>query len=255
MRVFMSALAVSAVVGIAACAEAPAEDPPGTEATSQDLLATAGAADLPTGSLPPGAPRALAEQPDPQSLDIAVLGFDRGSQGAPVRVVEFSDYGCGYCRKFHLETWPTLLREFVDPGKIEWKFLPYVSGMFENSTAATTAAECVLEQDDTLYITMNGLVWDRQSDWKRASDPAPVLRDLAAESGADLTRYEACVANGRRARRVEAATAVAAEMGVRATPTFFVVGYPPLQGALPTDVFLQVLNMVYEEATRAGGND
>jgi len=136
---------------------------------------------------------------------------------------------------------------------VEWKFLPYVSGMFENSTAATVAAECALEQGDARFRTMNSLIWEHQAAWKRAAQPAPVLRGLAGEAGVDVMRYDSCVAEGRRKQRVDAATLLAQQNGVRATPTFFVVGYPPLQGALPTEVFVQVLNMVYDEVTKSGG--
>lgn len=227
--------AVATLVGAGACADAPAAGAGGTGADSAALVAMA------------------ESQTRPETLDIARLGMDRGSRDAPVHIVEFSDYGCGYCRKFHEETWPVLLRDFVDAGKVEWKFLPYVTGMFGNSTAATLAAECVLEQGDTLFYGMNSLIWSHQREWKGAGDPAAILRDLAHESGAELMRYDACLDEGRRRPRVEGANALAEQTGVRATPTFFVVGYPPIQGALPTDVFVRVLDMVYKEVTKSEG--
>jgi len=196
---------------------------------------------------------ARSSEAAPQTLDISRLGADRGAEDAPVHIVEFSDYGCGYCRKFHEETWPVLLRDFVDAGKVEWKFLPYVTGLFGNTTAATAAAECVLEQGDTLFHTMNSLVWGHQSEWKRASDPASILRGLAHESGVELMRYDACVSQGRRTERMEAAKALARQVGVRGTPTFYIVGYPPIQGALPTGAFVHILTLVYDEATKTGG--
>jgi protein-disulfide isomerase len=45
---------------------------------------------------------------------------------------------------------------------------------------------------------------------------------------------------------------LARQVGVRGTPTFFVVGYQPLQGALPTEAFRQLLTMVYADATKGG---
>jgi protein-disulfide isomerase len=238
MRAHGTVAVVVALAGAVACADAPAAGAGGADVASREPIAAA---------------NAVAVEPEPQALDIANLGMDRGADDAPVRVIEFSDYGCGYCRKFHQETWPVLLRDFVDAGKVEWKFLPYVTGMFGNSTAATTAAECVLEQGDSLFHTMNSLIWGQQSEWKRGADPGLILRGLAHESGADLMRYDSCLAQGRRTQRVEGANALALQIGVRATPTFFVVGYPPIQGALPTDVFVRVLTMVYEEVTKAGG--
>ncbi len=241
-----SSLARSAVcwLALAACTEGSGSDAPRTNTTSQDLLSSVPA----ESEVPPG-----IAAPKPPTLDIAVLGFDRGSHEAPVRVIEMSDYGCGYCRKFHQETWPVLREEFVDAGKIEWKFLPFVSGMFKNSTHATRAAECVMEQGPDLFETMNSRVWNDQRAWKGSGDPDSVLRSFAADAGADMSRYDSCLAEGRRDERVTAATSLAHQVGVRGTPTFFVVGYPPLQGALPTETFQQVLSMVYADATGAGG--
>jgi protein-disulfide isomerase len=193
--------------------------------------------------------------PQREKIDIAVLGFDRGAPDAPVRVIEMSDYGCGYCRKFHEETWPVLREEFVDAGKIEWKFLPFVSGMFKNSTAATRAAECVLEQGGERFEAMNHRIWSDQREWKGSAEPESVLRGLAGAVGADLGRYDSCLSENRREARVKQATALARQVGVRGTPTFFVLGYSPLQGALPTDAFRQVLGAVVADATatRDGG--
>lgn len=249
-----SVAALTVLLALSACGDG-AQEQPRTDDTSASLLAsvptrTSDLSEMPTGALPPGSPRVAAPQ---QEIDVATLGFDSGTGDAPIRVVEMSDYGCGYCRKFHLETWPVLLEEFVATGKVEWKFLAFVNGMFENSPAATTAAECVLEQGDELFIPMNDRIWDDQREWKSAGEPEPILRGWAEEVGADMDRYDSCLSEGRRDGRMAAANALSRQLGVRGTPTFFLVGYPPLQGALPTETFTQVLNMMYEDATANPG--
>lgn len=241
MRSFLASVLAAATVALAACTEAPASNGERTDETSQSLLAAQQS-------------ESVAPAGQAQSLDIAVLGYDRGSDSAPVRVVEMSDYGCGYCRKFHDETWPVLREEFVDAGKVEWKFLPYVTGMFKNSSRATLAAECALEQGDANFESMNPGIWGAQREWKGSDDPDAVLRDVAVQAGIDMERYDTCIAENRRGDRVAAATELARQVGVRGTPTFFVVGYPPLQGALPLETFRQVLTMVYADATKAGGS-
>jgi protein-disulfide isomerase len=240
-------------VAAVACAEAPQEEREGTDATTATLLSAQGVGldEMPTGSLPPGSPRVSA--PRNQSIDIASLGFDRGSADAPIRVVEMSDYGCGYCRRFHLETWPVLEEEFIGTGKVQWKFLPFVNGMFQNSPAATEAAECALEQSNELFLAMNQRIWDSQSEWKGASAPEPLLQGWAQDMGADMAEFDACISQGRRQSRVAAATALSRQAGVRGTPTFFIVGYQPIQGALPTDAFREILDLVYADVTGAGG--
>ena len=73
----------------------------------------------PTASPPPGT-----------ALDPTSLGFDSGAEGAPIQVVEFSDFGCGYCARFHNEVFPELEREYVATGKVEWKYIPMILGIF-----------------------------------------------------------------------------------------------------------------------------
>ena len=164
------------------------------------------------------------------------------------------DYGCGYCRQFHVETFPTLLSEFIETGMVEWKFMPFITGMFDNSLAATEAAECALLQSHSVFDRLNARLWMDQTDWKRSGEPEVVVRAMAADAGADLAELDACLADDRQLDRIAGATRLAQTAGVRGTPTFFVFGYQPLQGALPTDAFREILTAVHAEATQGGGN-
>ena len=48
--------------------------------------------------------------------DVAVASF--GASEAPVTLVEFTDYQCPFCKRFHEQTWPELKRVYVDSGKV-----------------------------------------------------------------------------------------------------------------------------------------
>ncbi len=175
------------------------------------------------------------------------LGFNLGSVEAPVKVIEFSDFGCGYCRQFHQESFPALAEQFIATSMVEWKFLPFIAGMFDNSLAVSEAAECTLEQDPVAYGTFGDMLWARQPDWKPSDDPAAVVRPWAAELGLDMDRYDSCLAEDRRMERVAGATVAAEQLGVRGTPTFWIVGYGPLQGALPLQAFQGILSTIHQE--------
>lgn len=242
MRSTVATVSLLTLLGAASCTgDDAATSGEGTDATTANLLSS-----TPEGEAapPPGiaAPR--------QQVDVDTLGFDMGDPDSPIRVVEMSDYGCGYCKQFHQETFPLILADYIEAGKVEWKFLAFDNGMFENSPHALKAGECVLEQSHELFEVMNERIWDGQSDWKRGSEPAAVLARFAEESGVDMARYRSCVEEDWRGERISAATALTRQVGVRGTPTFFVIGYPPLQGALPTETFIQVLDMVYADATQ-----
>lgn len=68
-----------------------------------------------------------------------------------------------------------------------------------------------------------------------------------------MAQLRSCISEGRRRDRIAAGSALAQEVGVRGTPTFFVMGYQPIPGVIPLDLFRQVLDTVYAEATANGG--
>lgn len=232
---------------LAACSPAE-EQATGTDDVTRSLLSQP-AGDGRSTPLATG-PQAPARGPE---IPLSQVGHNRGSPEAPVKVLELSDYGCGYCRQFHQETFPALLEEFIDTGMVEWKFVPFITGMFDNSLAATEAAECAIAQGSEAFETVNGRIWSDQAEWKRSGDPEPILRGWAAEADLDMDAYDACIAQDEPADRIGASTALAREIGVRGTPTFVVLGYPPLQGALPLDVFRRVLATVHAESTAPSG--
>ncbi len=237
-------LLVVALVGLtAACGQDASPDAERAQDVTRGLLSAAG------GSANGGS--AGARGPIRQ-LSVDVLGVDRGTAGAPIRVMELSDYGCGYCRRFHMETFPALDEEFVQTGIVEWKFLPYVTGMFDNSRAALRAAECTLEQSPEAFERLDDRLWEAQAEWKSSGEAAPLLRSWAVAAGADADAYDACHDEGRRLDRIAAAGEVARELGVRGTPTFFVVGYGPLQGALPLETFQQILRTIHLDMQERG---
>ena len=195
------------------------------------------------------APRAgAAPGGSAQEIDINSLGYNEGSGDAPVRVIEFSDFGCGYCRRFHEESYPALVEEYMEAGKVEWKYVPMILGMFPNAMEAARAGECAGEQGE--FPAMRDLLFERQPDWKRSDDPDALMVSYAREVGLDMDRFGRCVAEGWQDDRIAAGTQLSRQVGVRGTPTFFVVGYAPIPGAIPLDLFRAALDTVYAEATR-----
>jgi len=167
------------------------------------------------------------------------MGYNFGSADAPVKVMEISDFGCGYCRRFHQETFPNLVEIYVDAGFVEWKFIPFVLGMFPNGLQAATAGECAGEQDQ--FFPMQGRLFADQSGWRDSAEPYVFFSALAAEVGLDVERFDACIAGGWRDNNVRANIRLGQQAGVRGTPLFLVEGRP-LPGALPLEQFRDILD-------------
>lgn len=191
------------------------------------------------------APAAEGSSTPAPDVPLKELYHEISSPGAKVTVVEFSDFGCPYCGRFERETFPALKKEFVETGKVRWRFVPFVLGMFPNGGEAMKAATCVAEQGEGAFWKMHDLLFQNQDAWKGASDPDALLRGYAVAAGADASAWKACYESSRADDRMAAANALAERSGVRSTPSFFIDG-KLVQGALPLADFRQLL----EQATR-----
>jgi protein-disulfide isomerase len=231
-------LAVSALAAVSC----DAAQTPSTDATTRALLVgpvEAGPSTTVRGS--PGLTAGVRE------VNVLELGYNRGAIEAPLKVIEFSDFGCAFCRRFHQESFPTLIEQFIDTGMIEWKFMPFITGNFENSLAVTEASECALEQGPTFYEALGGELWGRQAEWKESDDAEALVREWARAAGVELARYDSCLAEDRRMDRIAGANTIADQLGIRATPTLWLVGFGPVQGALPLATFQGILGSIHAD--------
>lgn len=245
-RLAWTAAALVGFIGVVACEEAEPEreaDP----TTAALLSSTLAGSDRQSAA--PDAPPSLV-RPN-RRIPLDELGYDLGDPDAPVKLIEFSDFGCGYCRRFHEEVWPVLEREYVETGKVYWKYVPMILGIFPNAMEAAQAGECAGEQGR--FREMQDRLFAEQGTWKGSGDAESALEGIAEQVGLDMPRWRRCIAEGIQDDRIRAGTQVSQQAGVRGTPTFFVVGYAPIPGALPLELFREVLDTAYAVAVRGDG--
>src|SRR5690606_38530672 len=166
------------------------------------------------------------------TIDLRTIGYARGAEDAPVKVYEFSDFGCPFCALFASGTYEELHAEFVETGLVRWTFVPFVMGMFPNGAEAARSAECAGEQDR--FWEMHDLLYEAQSAWKATNDPERLFNELAGRSGLDAERFASCYRENRAGARTAVNNRAAAALHVRATPSFFVNGRL-LEGAPPAE--------------------
>jgi protein-disulfide isomerase len=135
-----------------------------------------------------------------------------GSAAAKVALVEFADLQCPSCRKFVEDTWPQIESEFVSTGKVSMTFMHFPLAMHSFAEGDAQAAECAGRQ---------GMFWPmaHQLFSQPTSDVARRL-ELAAALKIDLDGFSKCVAGD--AASVKANMLEGVNLGVSATPTFFV---------------------------------
>lgn len=176
-----------------------------------------------------------------QLPDAAMLG----AADAPVVLIEFGDYQCGFCRRHVMNVMPTLLQEHVVPGRVRYVFLEYPAE--RNLPASGEASNAALCADD------QGRYWEmRQRIYANPmSIDAAGYRRHAASLDLDMQLFDQCLEQAPHAARIEQHVALGRQLGVRGTPTFFVAvsgsGDGDLRlvrritGAQPLDLFEQEL--------------
>lgn len=176
-----------------------------------------------------------------QYVDVSKLGYDRGNPDAPILIIEFGDFGCSACGQFARDVWPQLQREFVATGRVRWKYVPFVIGMFPNGDDAANASECAADQDS--FWSMHDRLYEKQKEWGRLRDPRQKFVEFASQLGLDAAAFERCYRQDATAARSKRNNEAGQALMVRATPTFFVNGQRVV-GALPIEEWRKVLAMV-----------
>jgi len=70
-----------------------------------------------------------------------------GNPDAPITIIEFSDFQCPFCAKFHMQTLPTIMDEYINKGTVKLVFRDFpIQSIHPNAVPASIAAECANEQ-------------------------------------------------------------------------------------------------------------
>ena len=171
-------------------------------------------------------------------ISLAGVGHDLGTSTARVFIVEFADFGCGYCAKFNVETYPKIDSTYINKGVVRWKMVPFVTGMFKNSREVAEAAECSAEQGQ--FWKMNDVLYLKRKEWQASSNVSALITKYATDLKLDRAKFNRCLANPGIKQRIKQHDALAQQLGINGTPTFFVNGRR-VPGAIPWELFQQVI--------------
>ena len=175
----------------------------------------------------------VTQQPQYTRYDIPTENsYALGPADAPITIVEFSDYQCPFCRRWHAEVYEPLLAAY--PGKIRlvYRNLPLTS-IHPDALGAAEAAMCAGEQD--VYWKYHDKLFSSESLGNS------VYLQYAQELGLNMPAFEACLNDHKYQKTIESDSDFAINLGIRSTPTFFINGLAVV-GAQPLDVFKQVID-------------
>jgi protein-disulfide isomerase len=162
---------------------------------------------------------------------VPLSGESKGPADALVTIVEFSDFQCPFCGRVN-PTLSKLMKEY--PGKIRVFFKHFPLAFHQDAPLASQAALAAGAQGK--FWEMHDKLFENQQSLKR-----PDLERYAQDLGLDMGRFKEALDKGTYKARVDADTALGAQVGVSGTPAFFLNGRS-LVGAQSYEKFKEVVD-------------
>ena len=164
-----------------------------------------------------------------------------GNPDAKITIVEFGDYQCTFCDKFHDETMKKIDQAYIKAENVNFVYRDFpLNG--PQSILASEASYCAQKQNkfweyhNTLYDNWGG----ENTGWITKN----VLIGFANDIKLDLDSFSQCLENSEFKQKVLDNEQFAREIGIDATPSFLIFNDSELYriiGAQPFEKFEQAL--------------
>ena len=170
-----------------------------------------------------------------------------GDPDAPITIIEFSDFQCPFCARFHTQTLPQILEEYIDQGKVKLVFRDFpIQSIHPNALPASAAAECANEQNK--FREMHDRLFEKQNEWNKltTADAVSLFSNYASDMQLDQSMFDSCLTSGKYIEEIKHDLEDGRKYGVSGTPGFFVgndeIGYVELKGAQPFESFKKLID-------------
>ena len=160
-----------------------------------------------------------------------------GSKEAPLTVVEFTDYQCPFCQRFHVTAFPDLKKNYIDTGKVRFYSRDMPLDFHANAMRAAQAARCASDQ---------GQFWTLRDVMGSNPDKLDLehILGFAGDLKMDAKAMRTCVEGEKYKNAVQTDVLEAMKIGANATPTFVIGKSTPegvdgelMVGAMPYIMF------------------
>ena len=170
-----------------------------------------------------------------------------GNPDAKITIIEFSDFQCPFCARFHIQTLPSIMSEYIEQGKVKLVFRDFpIQSIHPNALPASVAAECANEQGK--FKEMHDILFENQNKWNRVetANVLSVFSQYASQMQMNQEIFDSCLTNGKYIEEIRKDLEDGRNYGVSGTPGFFIgndkVGYVELKGAQPFESFKKVID-------------
>jgi protein-disulfide isomerase len=201
----------------------------------------------------PPQPAAAPAPPEKVQMNIGNGWYAIGRADAPVTLVEFADYQCPFCKRFHTDAYAELKKNYIDTGKVRFvsRDLPLEFHPF--AMKAAEAARCAGDQNK---------YWElRDALYTNSAPPSEDVIKKAVESlSLDAKGFQACFDSDKYKADVQKDASEAATLQISGTPTFVLAKSAPgkldgvrIVGAQPFAAFQSAIDALLKSPAPANG--
>lgn len=195
-------------------------------------------------------PQPLSQQENNRPVFVSVDDDPvMGNPNAQITIIEFSDFQCPFCARFHSNTLPLIEENYVSSGKVKFVYRDFpIQSIHLNALPAAIAAECA--DDQGKFWEYHDVLFANQNNWEGLESSATIaaFKQYAIQLDLSLDVFNLCLETGKHFGEVNADLQDGRTYGVAGTPGFFIgndqIGYTKVEGAKPYAIFQDVLDQL-----------
>ena len=175
----------------------------------------------------------------------------RGNPNAPVKIVEYVDMECPFCKRFH-STMQQVMDEYGKNGKVAWVYRHFpLDSIHSQARTEAVASECANELGGSDAFWKYADRFFELTPSNNQTNIATVLPQIAREIGLDETKFNSCLASKKYDKHIQDDLDNATATGGNGTPWSIVVTASgkkyPLSGAQPYEAVKQLIELALQE--------
>lgn len=195
----------------------------------------------------------IVQAPEPAGSTDAVRPVSsddhiKGNPDAPIKIVEYSDFECPFCKRFH-DTMNDVMDKYSESGEVAWVFRQFPLDQLHpvKARAVAVASECAAEQggNDAFWEFTDGYFAVTLTN--NRTDIDAVIPQLVKDAGLDQKSFQTCFKSGKYDEHIATDIQNAAETGGQGTPWSILIGPDgttyPINGAQPLAAVEQLIQI------------
>ena len=167
-----------------------------------------------------------------------------GSDDAKISIVEFGDYQCTFCYKFHQNTLNVIETQYIDTGKVNFVYRDFpLNG--HDSILAAEASYCA--NDQGRYWEYHDMIFTNWTGENTGWITESLLLDIASSMNLNIAEFDDCLNQHTHYQKVIDNENYAKQIGINATPSILIFNDTQLIkiiGAQPPEKFQNAINQL-----------